>query len=216
MTTHTTLKWMRELNLRKLAFASSSAIYGDHAETLLEDTGPAFPISNYGAMKLASEAMISSAVESFLQQAWIYRFPNVIGPRSTHGVIFDLVHKLRENPEELEVLGDGSQQKPYLHVSELIDAILFIWSNATERLNYHHVAAQGPGSEVSFIAETVVGAASPTASIRYLGGKKGWVGDVPRFEYSVEKLKLLGWQPRLSSDAAVKRAVAEIVTELSV
>ena len=214
LTTHVTLKWMRKLNLRKLAFASSSAIYGQHEKVLSEDSGPTLPISNYGAMKLASEGMISSAVEAFLERAWVFRFPNVVGPRATHGVIYDLCLGLMEHPGELEVLGDGTQQKPYLHVTELIDAMIFIWSNAKERLNYHHIGAEGSGSRVQFIAQSIVEEISPNATIRFLGGKKGWVGDVPRFEYSTEKLERLGWRPRLSSDEAVERAVSEIADEL--
>ena len=115
------------LGIGEFAFPSSSAIYGDRADALTEDSGPLLPISNYGAMKLASEAAISAALESWLSRAWIFRFPNVAGERATHGVIFDLIRQLRL-PEvtELQVLGDGEQCKPYLHVSELVDALFFI------------------------------------------------------------------------------------------
>ena len=123
LTTFHTLRTMRDFKIPRLAFASSSAVYRDHPGLLTEETGPMFPVSNYGAMKLASEACISAAVESFLDRAWIFRFPNVIGPRATHGIIYDLLHKLAKNPPSLEVLGDGSQTKPYLHVSELLDAM---------------------------------------------------------------------------------------------
>ena len=136
MTTFNLLLVMREAGIGQLAFASTSAIYGVHDKILEETTGTLFPISNYGAMKLASEALISAAVESFLERAWIFRFPNVIGPRATHGIIFDLLTKLSKNPPELEVLGDGTQQKPYLHVCELIDAMLLIAERATNALNW--------------------------------------------------------------------------------
>src|SRR4051794_29383881 len=120
MTTFNVLKVMESLQIPKLIFASTSAIYGEHKGLLSEDTGPLFPISNYGAMKLASEAIISAALERFLEQAWICRFPNVVGGRATHGAIYDFLKKLRKNPKQLEVLGDGKQEKPYLHVNELI------------------------------------------------------------------------------------------------
>lgn len=132
LSTFNILLVMREANIRRMAFASTSAVYGVHPGALTESTGPLFPISNYGAMKLASEAAISAAVESFLERAWIFRFPNVIGPRATHGILFDLLTKLKTKTEYLEVLGDGTQQKPYLHVSELVDAMLFVRDRASD------------------------------------------------------------------------------------
>jgi UDP-glucose 4-epimerase len=214
LTTFQTLAMMREFSISQLAFASSSAVYGDHKVPIHENLGPLVPISNYGAMKLASEGMISAAVESFLTRAWIFRFPNVIGDRATHGVIYDLMHKLRRSRTELEVLGDGSQEKPYLHVTELIDAMFTITGQSRERLNCFNIAGEGAGATVGFVAETVVAVAAPGAPIRYTGGKKGWTGDVPRYSYSTEKLTALGWRPSMTSEQAVKRAVAEIYLEI--
>ena len=213
MTTFNTLRVMRELKIPRLAFASTSAIYGVQPGNMVEDLGPLFPISNYGAMKLASEACISSALEAYLQQAWVFRFPNVVGSRSTHGVIHDFVQKLKANANELEVLGDGTQEKPYFHVSDLLEAMLFIVERAKEKLNYFNIGTADTATTVRYIAESVIKEQSPAAKIRYTGGNKGWVGDVPKFNYSIEKLKKLGWSPRLSSNAAVDRAVKEIVAE---
>ena len=213
LTTFHTLEAMRALRIPRLAFASTSAVYGVHDTVLREDTGPLFPISNYGAMKLASEAMISAAVESYLERAWIFRFPNVIGSRATHGIIFDLLTKLSKNPPDLEVLGDGTQQKPYLHVSELLDAMLFIIENAGEPLNWFNIGPPDEGTTVKQIAETVRRVAAPHLEIRFTGGNRGWVGDVPRFRYSIEKLQRLGWSPACTSAQAVERAVAEIHRE---
>jgi UDP-glucose 4-epimerase len=217
-TFHTTcnlLRLMREHKIPRLAFASTSAIYGDLKQKLTEDIGPLFPISNYGAMKLASEAAISAAAESFLERAWIFRFPNVVGSRATHGAIFDFIHKLKKNPAELEVLGDGTQEKPYFHVADLIDAMLFITDNAKDQLNFFNIGTSDTITTVRYLAETTVRHAQPSAKIRYTGGNRGWVGDVPKVNYSVEKLKKLGWSPRLTSNQAVDRAVAEIVAENS-
>jgi UDP-glucose 4-epimerase len=211
MTTFNTLAIMREFNIGKLAFASSSAVYGDHDGVLTEATGPLFPISNYGAMKLASEALVSAAVESNLEQAWIFRFPNVIGKRSTHGVIYDFIHKLRANPDRLDILGDGNQQKEYLHVSELLDAMFFIVEHGRERLNCFHIGTNDNGATVHFIADTVIEAMAPGARKCYTGGKQGWVGDVPSFAYSIEKLARLGWRPKLTSEQAVVRTVTELL-----
>ncbi len=141
LTTHGILKLMREFRIPAIAFSSTSAIYGVHDQLLTEDMGPLFPISNYGAMKLAAEAAISAALEAYLERAWIFRFPNVVGSRATHGAIYDFARKLKKNPAELEVLGDGSQEKPYFHVADLIDAMLFITENAqreTELLQHRH------------------------------------------------------------------------------
>ena len=163
-------------------------------------------------MKLASEAAISAALERFLRRAWIFRFPNVVGSRATHGAIYDFLRKLRANPSELEVLGDGTQEKPYLHVSELIDAMSFIVLNAKDRLNYFNIAPE-TSTTVRHIAQATVAASAPQASIRYTGGTKGWIGDVAKFRYATDKLRRLGWAPRLDSDAAVELAIRENLQE---
>jgi len=214
MTTLNTLEVMKHLNIRTLTFASTSAVYGDlQGIKLIEDIGPLFPISNYGAMKLASEAIISAAVESFLERAYIFRFPNVIGTPATHGALLDFVHKLNNTPNNLMVLGDGTQQKPYLHVDELIDAMIYICEHATERLNYFNIGADDDGVTVKFMAEQMVATVSPGATITYGEGNKGWVGDVPRFSYSIEKLRRLGWKPTLGSAEAVRLAVRQIAAQ---
>jgi UDP-glucose 4-epimerase len=209
LTTHNTVKLMQALKIPQLVFASSSAIYGAHDGELKEDTGPLLPVSNYGAMKLASEGCITAALERFLERVWLCRFPNVIGSRATHGVIFDFLKKLRANPAELEVLGDGLQEKPYLHVTELVDAMLFLFDNARDKLNYYNIAPEKGATTVRYIAEAVVRAASPGAKIRYTGGSRGWVGDVPKFRYSTAKIKALGWSPKMTSDQAVERTIQE-------
>src|SRR6476620_4487837 len=170
LSTFNLLLAMRDARIRKIAFASTSAVYGVHDQTLEENTGPLFPISNYGAMKLASEALISAAVESYLERAWIFRFPNVIGARATHGIIFDLLTKLRRKPADLEVLGDGTQQKPYLHVSELVQAMLWIYEHASDALNWCNIGPPDEGTTVKSIAEAVQRQAAPSTPIRFTGG----------------------------------------------
>ncbi len=214
LTTFHTLALMRRFKIPRIVFSSSSAVYGNHPGVIAEDSGPMLPISNYGAMKLASEASISAAVESHLEQAWIFRFPNVIGSRATHGIIYDLLGKLAENPPALEVLGDGTQQKPYLHVSELVDAMNFIVQNADDRLNHFNIGVDDEGATVDYIAKAVLLRAAPEKTIHYTGGSRGWVGDVPRFRYSIEKLANLGWKPRLGSHDAVAMAIEEIHDEV--
>lgn len=215
LTTHSALKLARQFKIPGFAFASTSAIYGDLRLKLTEDIGPLFPISNYGAMKLASEAAISAATESFLTRSWIFRFPNVVGSRATHGAILDFVHKLKKTPLELEVLGDGTQAKPYFHVADLIDAMQFIVDNAKDKLNFFNIGTTDTVTNVRYLAESTIRQASPQAKIRFTGGNRGWVGDVPKVDYCVDKLGRLGWHPRLTSNQAVDRAVAEIVAENS-
>ena len=214
MTSFNTLELMKECKIGVIAFASSSAVYGNLGDIkLVENIGPLLPISNYGAMKLASEAAISASVEGFLSRAFIFRFPNVVGIPATHGVILDFIRKLKATPGNLVVLGDGTQQKCYLHVDDLIDAMLFIREHATENLNYFNVGACDVGITVHDIAEQVVGKVAPNASITYGQGNKGWVGDVPKFIYSVNKLNQLGWKPRMDSVEAVRLAVRQIATQ---
>ncbi|MGE3934271.1 MAG: NAD-dependent epimerase/dehydratase family protein [Rhodospirillaceae bacterium] len=214
LTTHEALRMAREFGVRRFAFASTSAVYGERSGALTEDSGPLNPISNYGAMKLAAEAAVSAATARTLDRAWIFRFPNVVGSRATHGVIYDFMHKLKADPTTLEVLGDGTQQKPYLHVAELIAAVKFIVARANDRLNVFNVSSRGPGTTVRFIAEEAVRVATPGARIRYTGGDRGWVGDVPKFSYSTDKLAALGWSAPQTSDDAVRRAVRETAAEI--
>lgn len=214
MTTYNTLLLMKQFAVPNLAFASSSAVYGDFGERpLTEDLGPLLPISNYGAMKLASEAAISAAAESHLRRAHIFRFPNVVGVPATHGVILDFVRRLRAEPSYLQVLGDGTQQKAYLHVSDLVDAMLMLEAHAKDRINLFNIGPVDQGVTVRWIAEQTVAAASPGAELRFGTGNRGWVGDVPRFSYSVARLQALGWKPSLESVGAVQRAIAEIVRQ---
>lgn len=210
-TTFAIIEAARLVSVRKIAFASTSAVYGEHDEVLTEDCGPLLPISYYGATKLASEALLSAAAEAFLDNIWIFRFPNVVGPRATHGAIFDFIARLSTKPAALKVLGDGRQTKPYVHVAELIEAMRLVVEKAKDRRNVFNIGPQGPGTTVAFIAEKVIERLQPGTPIAYTGGDRGWVGDVPRFRYSVERLARLGWQPKLSSDDAVLCAVDELI-----
>jgi len=214
LTTVGTLEAVRAHRIPVLHFASSSAIYGDlGSRELVEDIGPLEPISNYGAMKLASEAQIRAAVEAYLPRASIFRFPNVIGVPATHGVIMDFIAKLRATPDRLDVLGNGSQQKAYLHVDDLVDAMLHI-SALEGRYLVFNIGSADEGVTVRSIAEAVRDHVEPDAAIHYGEGDRGWVGDVPRFRYSIERLCSTGWKPRLSSEEAVRRAIREIANQI--
>ena len=210
LTTYSVLDAMRRYGCKKLVFASTSAIYGAAPGEIREDHGPLQPISHYGAGKLASEGFITSFGENYGIQSWITRFPNVIWDRATHGVIFDFVNKLVKTPGCLNVLGDGTQEKPYLFVSDLVDAILIAWDNGDDQVNVYNV---GPveRSSVAFIAETVAKEFGGAPEIRYSGGSRGWIGDVPKFEYDTGKIRALGWKPSMTSDEAVVRTTKILV-----
>lgn len=213
LTTVALLDMMKRRGIKVIHFASSSAIYGDHGERLIhEDIGPLQPISNYGAMKLASEAQLRAAHEAYVERVSVFRFPNVIGVPATHGVILDFVRKLNATPAALEVLGNGTQQKSYLHVSDLVSAMLHV-ADRQEPFAVYNIGPTDEGVTVRFIAETVRDAYRPSAAIRFGEGNRGWVGDVPKFLYSVQRLIDTGWRPRMSSTEAVVRAVAEIVEQ---
>jgi len=179
--------------------------------------GSLSPISNYGAMKLSSEAIICAAYEAFLNTAVIFRFPNVVGFPATHGVIYDFVKKLNASSSDLEVLGDGSQRKAYLHVSDLISAMLYIRDNdeRKETPSIYNIGPVDDGIFVRDIAAIVVKAYGGNIKLNFGIGNRGWVGDVPKFVYSTDKLQKLGWKPLMSSTQAIVRAASEIVKQLT-
>jgi UDP-glucose 4-epimerase len=215
MTTYVVLESMKILGIKDLVFASSSAVYGDHGGNLAlrEDTGPLLPISNYGAMKLASEGLISAAAESFLDHAWIFRFPNVIGAPATHGVILDFIRKLKKTPNQLDVLGNGTQQKAYLHVNELVEGMLFLVERINDKINLYNIGPSDEGCRIADIAAAVVERVSLGAEIVFGKEERGWVGDVPKFRYCIEKAGKIGWRPKLSSAEAMRRAVDEVAKQ---
>jgi UDP-glucose 4-epimerase len=211
LTTVYVLEAMRAHQVKRLFFASTSAIFGETDAPLHEDFAPLRPISFYGASKLAAEAYISVFAHTFGGRAVVLRFPNVVGERATHGVIYDFLRKLETNPAKLEVLGDGNQLKPYLYVSDLVGAILTAWDKAQGPFVVYHAAGSGMTS-VRQIAEIVVAAAGGSDTrIVYAGGDRGWPGDVPRFRYDVSRLQALGWHPQRESTEAVQYAVERIL-----
>jgi len=212
LTTFESLRAASRHSVRVYHFASSSAVYGDwHGVPLRETLGPLRPISNYGAMKLASEAQICAAAEAFLGKANIHRFPNVVGVPATHGVIFDFIGRLARDPTRLVVLGNGTQQKAYLHVSDLVGAMLTVAGRETgPKIEILNVGAVDAGVTVRWIAESVVARVSSRAEIVFGEGDRGWLGDVPKFRYETERVHSYGWSPKLDSKAAVLRAIDDI------
>ena len=213
LTTQNILQFMQQNRITKLYFSSTSAVYGDKGDKLIAETSANLhPISNYGAYKLASEAIISAAREDFLDDVVIFRFPNVVGTPATHGVILDFIRKLEITPNELVVLGDGSQQKSYIHVDDLITAMLLCAStDHNERLPIFNIGNIDEGTTVRQIAESVVRYVSPDALIKYGSEPRGWKGDIPKFYYDVSKIQKLDWSPCYTSSQAVVKTISEIL-----
>lgn len=212
--TYNVLEAMRINNIKKIVFSSSSVVYGETNEPLLPETfGPLLPISLYGAAKLGGEGLITSFCGTFDFQTWIYRFANIVGSRGTHGVIVDFIEKLRKNPKELEILGDGKQCKPYLYATECVDAIVFGFEKSNEKINLFNLGCDS-NTNVTRIAEIVVEEVGlENVKFNYTGGKRGWKGDVPRFQLDVKKINNLGWKASLSSDEAVRKATQDLLQD---
>lgn len=211
LTTHTLLESMRKGNVKKIFFASTSAVYGDMPDVkLTEKTGSLMPVSYYGGAKLASEALISSYVSMCDMSAVIFRFPNVIGPRLTHGVVFDFIRKLRNNPAELEILGNGMQCKPYIYVLDLVEVIMKLTMEFEPGETVYNISVNSPGTTVTHIAEIVVEELGlKNVRFNYTGGERGWKGDVPRFSYDISKVLATGWTPKYTSDEAIRQTVKD-------
>jgi UDP-glucose 4-epimerase len=208
------LEAMHRAGVKRFVFASSGTVYGDTPRVCAELDLGQLPISLYGASKLAGEALVSAFVECFGLQAWIFRFGNVVGPRGTHGAALDFLKKLRRDAAELEVLGDGQQAKPYVHVSDCVDAIRFAVERAASPLNLFNIAPPDT-TTVLRIAELCVAASPhPGARIRTTGGRQGWPGDVPRSQLDPGRLADLGWRVRRTSDQAVAEAVSALAREV--
>ena len=214
LTTRALLESMRKAEVKKLFFASTSAVYGEMPDVkLTEITGGLMPVSYYGGAKFASEAIISSYVSMCDMAAVIFRFPNVIGPRLTHGVVFDFVKKLENNPRELTVLGNGKQCKPYIYVLDLVDAIIRLTKEFKPGEQVYNLSVKGEGTTVTKIAETVVEELGlKDVKFIYTGGDRGWKGDVPRFSYDISKILATGWEPKFSSDEAVRQTVKDVLS----
>lgn len=212
--TYNVLEAMRKKNVKKIIFASTSAIYGEAKITpTAENYGPLFPISYYGASKLAGEGLISAFCHNYNMQAWIFRFVNVIGENGTHGVALDFIKKLRKNPEELEILGDGEQTKQYLYVKECIEGVLYGFKNSNKKINLFNLTCQR-AIKVKTIATMVMKEMGlKNVKFKYTGGKRGWPGDIPQVRLDPAKINKLGWKAKLSSGQAVKLGIKNLLKQ---
>jgi UDP-glucose 4-epimerase len=214
--THNVLEYMRKSDIKQIIFSSSSTVYGE-ADIIPtpENYGPELPISLYGASKLANEGYIWSYHHYYDIRPLIFRFANVVGRNSTHGVIHDFIKKLQRNGEFLEILGDGKQEKSYIHVDDCVNSMIYVYEkNASgDVVNLGNEQR----TSVSKIAEYVTAELGlKNTEFRYTGGVdgRGWKGDIRIAQLSIDKIKKYGYTNRYNSDESVKLAVHEIYNQM--
>lgn len=214
LATYHLLEEMRHQGIGTIGFTSSSTVYGEAEEIpTWESYGPLIPLSLYGASKLAAEALVAAYCHTFDKTAVIYRFANVVGPRSTHGVTYDFINKLRANPDELEILGDGSQKKSYLYIEDCIDAMLFAMENCQDRVELFNIGSED-WVDVRTIADIVSVEMALLPSYAFTGGVdggRGWKGDVKIMRLAIDKLQKMGWNPRYGSADAIRMTVRWLI-----
>lgn len=214
LATYNVLEAMRKTNVRRIAFTSTSTVYGEaKVVPTPEDYGPLIPISLYGASKLSCEALISSYCHTFEMQSWIFRFANIVGERGTHGVLVDFIRKLQQNPQELEILGSGKQRKSYLEVKDCVDAMVHCVENSRDEINIFNIGSID-SLDVTGIADIVTRKMGLSGvKYRYTGGidGRGWKGDVKVMQLSIEKIARIGWSPKTGSAGAIETAVDSLL-----
>src|SRR5207247_10957113 len=174
-------------------------------------------ISFYAASKIACETLITAFAASYQMKCWIFRFGNIVGGYPTHGVIHDFVLKLQRDPTRLEILGDGTQSKPYVHVEDCLDGMMFGQAHATAQVNCYNLAVPNWTSVNQIAGWTIeeMGLDPATVKIERTGGSRGWPGDVPKVRLATARMEALGWRPKMSSDEAVHRSIAETVAQFT-
>lgn len=219
--TQNILEAMRFNNIKKIIYTSGSGVYGENESQNFEESfGPMKPISTYGASKLACEAMISSYCHMFDIMGRAFRFANVVGSMQTHGVGYDFLRKLNSNNNELQILGDGTQTKSYVHVSDVISAIFVAYDNMSSDSPDYDVfnVATGDYISVNQIAFHVINTLNlnkENVILKYTGGDRGWKGDVPKIYFNSDKIRKLGWKNKYSSSEAIILSLDSMKKEIN-
>jgi len=205
--TYNVLEAMRANNIHKIAFSSTGSVYGE-AKVIPTPEDAGFPIqtSLYGASKAACEGLISAYCEGFSFQAWIFRFVSILGERYTHGHVFDFYQKLKNDPNNLAVLGNGNQKKSYLYVQDCIDAILIALNASNDKVNVFNLGVDGyceVKDSIGWICEEL----KLTPKLAYAGGDRGWIGDNPFIYLDTTRIQKLGWSPKYSIKEGVIKTI---------
>lgn len=215
--THVLLEEIKNTQIHTIVFASTSTVYGEaNIIPTPENYSPLEPISIYGASKLASEALVTAYAHTYNKNATILRLANIVGSRSQRGVINDFVSKIRSNPHELKILGDGTQRKSYLYINDCIEAILVSLTKSNRSVQIFNIGSEDQvnvKSIASIIAEEM---GLQEINLKFSGGVedgRGWIGDVKNMLLDVSKLKVLGWKPKLTSEMAVRKATQDLLKQ---
>lgn len=212
--TNNVLEAMRKNGINRLIYASGSGVYGECGTEPVAETYPNMrPISTYGASKLACEALICSYCHMFNLNAAAFRFANVVGPRQTHGVGYDFVRRLREKPEELAILGDGTQDKSYIYVDDIVAAIRLVERKYLNSYDVYNVATLDSVTvtQIADLAKEITGSTATTYN--YTGGDRGWKGDVPIIRMNSKKIRALGWNNHYTSREAMYQSMSLMLGE---
>jgi len=209
------LEAMRKNDASQLVFASSSSVYGEPPQIPVDEEAPLRPVSVYGASKAACENLIHAYAKLYGFRAVALRYANVVGPRLRHGVIWDLINKLKKNPHELEILGDGKQVRSYIYIDDAVEATLLAWKKTNDAYAAYNVAAADwiTVDEVADVVVEVMGLANVKKTYKPVLHGVGWPGDVKKVALKIDKLKQLGFKPKLNSKEAVRLTARGLLRE---
>lgn len=210
------LEAMFDHKVRNLVFSSTSAIYGEASVLPTPESYMPVQTSLYGASKLACEAYVQAFTEFADIFFWAYRFSNVIGERCRRGVIWDFVKKLVNNPHELEILGDGNQSKEYLHVSDCVEAMMAGYQKSHDKVNTFNLAIEENSTPIDVANIVIKEMGLSNVRRKFTGGRRGWIGDIPTVHLSIEKIKSIGWRPKISAIESIARTAKWTLLELGV
>jgi UDP-glucose 4-epimerase len=215
MLTQNVLEAARCQKIKNIIFTSGSGVYGEVPGCIFSESyGPCMPVSPYGAAKLGSEALISAYCNMFNIRGRSLRFANVVGPNQTHGVGFDFLNRLNNDKTKLQILGDGSQCKSYIYISDVLDAIKIILNQIESGacFDIYNVATSDyiTVEEIACLACSTIGVDSDNVKFQYTGGDRGWNGDVPKILFNTDKIRSLGWSNRFSSTEAISKSLREM------
>jgi UDP-glucose 4-epimerase len=216
--TQNILEAMRLNCAKEIFYTSGSGVYGENASVFFsEGYGPCIPISTYGASKLACEALIASYCHMFGMAGRAFRFANVVGPRQTHGVGYDFVRRLRQDPSRLRILGDGSQSKSYIHVEDILDAVFTVGEKCRAKFDVFNVATPDYVTvrEIADLAVELSGLSPAAVEYEFTGSDRGWKGDVPVVRFDCSKIQALGWKCRWGSREALRDSMQAMINEIS-
>jgi UDP-glucose 4-epimerase len=212
------LEAIRGKSVKELVFASSSSVYGEPEEIPVDESAPIKPISVYGASKVACEVLIHAYAKLYGIRVVVLRYANVVGPRLRHGVLWDFIVKLRRNPRELEILGDGKQMRSYIYIDDAVKATIIAWRKTEASYEVYNIASEDwiTVDEVADGVIKVMGLSSVKKIYKPVLHGIGWPGDVKRIALKIDKIKKLGFKPAMNSRGVVKVTARKLLEEIDV